>query len=463
MGRAEPLTLEEIRPTFARLLRGPLALAVSGGADSMALMHLLAEWVREPGTAERHGMGSPPLRVLTVDHALRASSAEEAAWVGREAGKLGLPHETLIWDEAKPGSGIQAAAREARYRLIGQALARERLARPDRPTRCIVTGHHANDQAETFLMRLARGSGLDGLSGMREEEPILLPAGPGQAPVASMLVRPLLHIPKARLVSTLQSRGLPWREDPSNQSSDFERVRVREAVDVLGRIGIDVAQVSLSTSRLGRARAASLTTVRDLLPQLTRLHDGVFAEIDARLFSNYAEDYQVRILAALLRAYGGESEPARLSQIEALVAQLNASLSNAGGPPGRRWASTLGGCQIERDGSGAVRLWRELGRPELPEIHLQPGAQEVWDGRFLVALAKEEAAPVLVRALGRDGLRAHLADVSLVEPAHASAPRGALKTLPSFWREQRLLAVPTLTSGGDAPTAFSALFVAQIT
>ena len=102
MSRAQPLTLDDIRPDFERLLVGPLALAVSGGADSMALMHLVAAWVAEPETAQRQGMGPVPLVVLTVDHRLRPGSAEEAAWVGSEAARLGLPHATLVWDEPSP-------------------------------------------------------------------------------------------------------------------------------------------------------------------------------------------------------------------------------------------------------------------------------------------------------------------------------------------------------------------------
>jgi tRNA(Ile)-lysidine synthase len=97
MGRAHPFTLDELRSDFERLLIGPLALAVSGGPDSMALMHLVAAWVAEPGTTDRQRMGRVPLIILTVDHQLRAQSAEEAVWVKGEAARLGLPHETLLW------------------------------------------------------------------------------------------------------------------------------------------------------------------------------------------------------------------------------------------------------------------------------------------------------------------------------------------------------------------------------
>ena len=173
---------------------------------------------------------APPI-VLTVDHGLRRESAEEAAWVGHEAARLGFEHATLVWAGPKPASGLQAAARAARYSLMSNFLDRE--ARDGRVPvkRSIVTAHHADDQAETFLMRLARGSGLDGLSGMRPTEVIAADDR------SYTILRPLLEVPKARLVATLEARGLTWREDPSNAVQDFERVRVREALELIERPG----------------------------------------------------------------------------------------------------------------------------------------------------------------------------------------------------------------------------------
>lgn len=258
MGRARPLTLDEIRSDFERLLIGPLALAVSGGADSMALMHLVATWAAEPGVAARQGMGQVPLIVLTVDHKLRPESAAEAAWVKDEAARRGLPHETLVWDGPKPSTAVQATARDARYRLIDDFLDRELQEGRVPAKRRIAVAHHEDDQAETVLMRLARGSGLDGLSGMREEEYVSTAddKGGGYA-----IVRPLLRTPKARLIAMLEAAGCLWKEDASNQAPQFERVRVRQALETLRDLGIAPAQIGRSAARLSRARRAVLAGV----------------------------------------------------------------------------------------------------------------------------------------------------------------------------------------------------------
>lgn len=445
MGRARPLTLDEIRSDFERLLIGPLALAVSGGADSMALMHLVATWAAEPGVAARQGMGQVPLIVLTVDHKLRPESAAEAAWVKDEAARRGLPHETLVWDGPKPSTAVQATARDARYRLIDDFLDRELQEGRVPAKRRIAVAHHEDDQAETVLMRLARGSGLDGLSGMREEEYVSTAddKGGGYA-----IVRPLLRTPKARLIAMLEAAGCLWKEDASNQAPQFERVRVRQALETLRDLGIAPAQIGRSAARLSRARRAVLAGVDAAAFRAVKLHRGLFAEIDAGRLAEVPDEYAVRILAGLLRAFGGEAPPARLSQIENLASRLMTPNN----------AETLGGCRIERDGA-AVHIWREWGRDGLPTLELQPGAEKVWDGRFRVALDAGEAAPVDVRALGAENIRQFGELGHLAELQDRRAPADAIRSLPSFWRGGRLVAVPYFSAAADESGRFSAQFV----
>ena len=185
-----------------------LALAVSGGSDSVALMVLAARWVQSQADA-------PNVTVLTVDHGLRPASAEEAAQVGRWARALGLDHAILGWRGAKPSSGLQAAAREARYALMSDWCLEHGAA-------AIVTAHTANDQAETVMMRLARGSGVDGLAGMMRETLAPWP-----------VLRPLLGVTRARLRAVLTAAGHDWIDDPSNDDTAFERIRMRQALDAL--------------------------------------------------------------------------------------------------------------------------------------------------------------------------------------------------------------------------------------
>lgn len=448
MGRAPPLTLDELRSDFERLLIGPLALAVSGGPDSMALLHLVATWVAEPGTAHRQRMGLVPLVVLTVDHRLRSESSEEAAWVKAEAAALGLRHETLTWDAPKPATALQVAAREARYGLIDGYLDRELQERHVPVKRHIVVGHHEDDQAETVLMRLARGSGLDGLSGMRDEEHVRSADGAS----SYTIVRPLLRTSKARLIATLQAAGRAWKEDPSNYASEFERVRVRQALETLRGLGIGSAEIGRSAWRLSRARRAVLAGAEAAASRLVKLHRGLLAEIDAAGLAEIPEEYAVRIFAGLLRAFGGEAPPARLSQIELLAVRMSER-------SGATHAETLGGCRIVRNGAGPVQIWREWGRDGLPALELQPGAQKVWDQRFRVALSADETEPVEVRALGADNLP-WLGDLDrLPELDGVRAPGTAICTLPSFWRAGRLVAVPSFSTAAGRPGRFSVQFL----
>src|SRR6476659_466529 len=228
---AMPISSGEARGAFAPLISFPrLALAVSGGADSMALLHLVAH-SRAEGALTRE------VTVLTVDHGLRASSREEAAMVGRMAASLGLSHALLTWtrDERQSG-GLQERARQGRYDLMAAYCQAH-----DIPA--LVTAHHLDDQAETFLMRLKRGSGLDGLAAIPEES-----VWSGIA-----VLRPLLEMPKARLAATLAAASLGWAEDPSNCDERFERARMRASHETLGKLGLTPEALARSARRLRRA------------------------------------------------------------------------------------------------------------------------------------------------------------------------------------------------------------------
>jgi len=180
-------TWQIFEKTMTRLgVGGPVAVGVSGGADSMALLHLLSAWNK---SAENW----LDLTALTVDHGLRAESASEAAAVSAWARDLGIEHVTLTWGGKKPSSNIEAAAREARYRLVGEWCFENHV-------QTFLTAHHFDDQAETFLMRLARGSGVAGLSSLAEERSL------GGAFGSVRLLRPLLHISKKDLTALLWRR-----------------------------------------------------------------------------------------------------------------------------------------------------------------------------------------------------------------------------------------------------------------
>ena len=415
---AKPLSDADIDALFRPLVRGvgsaTWLLAVSGGADSIAMMHLAAEWVR------RHPQAGVALAVATVDHGLRPESAAEAAAVGAAAVALGLAHETLAWSGDKPQTGVQAAARSARYALL-RACAGRQVRQPAH----ILTAHTADDQAETLLMRLARGSGVDGLAAMRPER--VLPGSQIRH------VRPLLDVPKVRLIATLRARGIGWSEDPSNANDKFERIRIRRLLPVLAQAGIDVNAIGLSTRRLDRASAALDDLAGHLWDRAVTAHQGAFMAIERRAFDASPPELRVRLLiravAAMGAAMGEPGVAPNLAQIEDVVVALNERILPA---------RTLNGAVVLAT-AATISVFREAGRRGLPVIDLAPGHNAAWDGRFAVDLAARASAPVVVRALSASEwsqLRRRFA----LHPAQM--PARAAWALPSFWRGPELISVP---------------------
>lgn len=297
---------------FAGLEAAPaLLLAVSGGPDSMALMWLAARWA----AALPH---APKLHVATVDHGLRRESAAEAGLVAAAARTLGLPHATLAWTGDKPRTRIQERARAARYALLA-AHARS-VGAPK-----ILTAHHADDQAETVLMRLTRGSGIGGLAGMRRETPL-------EPDVA--LVRPLLDVPKDALVALCAAAGLATVDDPSNRDPAYARARLRGRRAELAGLGLDPPALLRLARRAARADDA-------LEAEAARVAAALPSEGDALQLAG--SDLQPEILLRLLRRRIEAIAPGRLrlERLERLTEALAAAL--AGGRPHR---ATLGGARI---------------------------------------------------------------------------------------------------------------------
>lgn len=416
MTRSIPIADSEL----AELLRGLLGfkllvLAVSGGADSMALMHLVARWRRLAAP------NAPAVHVATVDHGLRAASRSEADAVAAAASVLALPHVILTWTGDKPAAGLQQAARAARYTLLAEYL--QGLGEPNA---AVVTAHTAEDQAETLLMRLARGSGLDGLAGMRSQRQLV----PGH-PYA--LCRPLLAVAKARLIATLRDAGMTWVEDPSNSRMEFERVRLRSAATSLAALGLSADKLALSARRLGRAREVVEDRAAAFERDVLDVNGGAFAALDRAQFAVGHEELRLRLLARVLDAFGGASPAPRMQEIEHLLSRLSQETA---------FAATLGGCVV-RAGSRALRVFREPGR--LSEVLSLPDASpRVWDGRFRVSVRGRDA-PIVVRSLGKDGYATLRANV------HHSLPQLAASTLPAFWIGDRLLAVPGLAGNEMGP------------
>ena len=398
---ASPLSDDEIEALFAPLAEAVgAALAVSGGADSVALMLAARRWV-----AGRSGFR---FIVLTVDHGLRPSSGEEAKRVASWAEGLGFAADILVWSGAKPSRDLQAAARTARYRLLADRARALGLGH-------VLTAHHQDDQAETVLLRLARGSGLQGLCGMRRRRPL----------DGLCLLRPFLSVPRARLLATCRAAGHPWIEDPSNADPRFARARLWALAGVLAREGLTPARLAATAGRLQRAQDAVDWIVGRTLADAAEIHDAGFVRLPLAAIRDVPEEAALRALARVLQAVGGRNHPPRLERLEALWRGLGQA------PRLRR---TLAGCLVSAE-QGVATVMREAGREPLPVLTLAPGTQAVWDGRFRVRLSPAVGGPLAVRALGAAGAALEVA---------AGIPGPARRTLVSLWRGDDLVAVPPL-------------------
>ncbi len=341
-----------------------VAVGVSGGADSMALCLLASRWARARGG---HAVA------LSVDHGLRTEAAAEARQVGTWLASRGIAHHILCWHGEKPSSGLQAAAREARYALMRHWCAANGFLH-------LLLGHHQDDQAETFLLRLARGSGVDGLAAM----------APSTALAELCLLRPLLGIPHARLVATLQAAGQSWIEDPSNTNDAYHRVRLRRMMPTLAKDGMDGRRLAATARRLARTRQALERVTGELMVRAITLDWRGFAWLRMAELEKAPEDILLRLLARLCRTVGGTVYPPRLERLERLAAEIRAGLA------GRR---TFAGCLLVPKKAGLL-VCREPARlgPSLP---VQAGAGVVWDGRFTLRLSG--AGHGRIDALGRPG------------------------------------------------------------
>ena len=317
---------------FAGLVRAPaIVLAVSGGPDSVALMWLAARWRR----ALAQG---PRLVAVTDDHGLRPEAAREARDVKRLARSLDLPHQTLRWSGPKPGAGVPAAARAARYRLLAQA------ARKYGATH-ILTAHTRDDQAETLLMRMLRGSGVAGLSAMARET----------ERDGIRLIRPLLDISKAQLIATLQKARIGFADDPTNRDPSFTRPRLRALMPLLAEEGGDARNLARLAARIARANAALEVLVDGAERYLAlKSEDNPDAGFDAALFAVMPDEIRLRLLKRAIDRAGHEG-PAELGKVEALLAAVDQALDGALGPRESKLKQTLAGAVISV-ASGRIRI-----------------------------------------------------------------------------------------------------------
>ncbi|AMN40332.1 tRNA lysidine(34) synthetase TilS [Rhodoplanes sp. Z2-YC6860] len=321
----KPITDAEVRALFAHLVDFPsLILAVSGGPDSTALMVLAARW------RQRLRRG-PKLVAVTVDHGLRPEAKREALAVKRLARSLRIEHKTLRWIGTKPKSGIQEAARAARYRLLGGVALKADKAP-------VLTAHTQDDQAETVLFRMMRGSGVAGLAAMRAGNPL-----PGHEDQKLALFRPLLGVSKSRLTATLRAAKISYADDPSNRDPRFARPRLRELMPQLAAEGLTSERLARLASRVSRVE---WTLYEVLNAALLKFAPGPWPAkgpitLNADEFSRLPEEIALRMLERIINWVGNEG-PAELGKLENLFEALAVAMVTHP----RRFRRTLAGAVV---------------------------------------------------------------------------------------------------------------------
>jgi len=371
---------------------GPLAIACSGGSDSLALLHLASAWARRAGRR---------LDVLTVDHGLRAESAAETRFVAEQARALGHEAVRLVWTGDKPATGLQEAARQARHRLLTASC-------EARGATALLLAHTLDDQAETVWMRLAAGGGWRGAGGMRAVSASpLWPEGRG-----IRLLRPLLDTRRGALRDWLGTQGLDWAEDPSNADSRYTRVRVRGKLAALEAAGFRPERLAALAGELAALREAEARAAGRLAGEAVEMRAWGGMILQPEPFRDAASGIRLALMeAAALAVSGAARLPGRAALVRLQEALLDGRRATAAGVMlapwrGRTWlvrdpGAVLG--RVDRAGTGAL------------------SADGVWDGRFAVTGLRPGFT---AGALGRsyDGLD----DRAILDPVPGFARSGLL-------------------------------------
>lgn len=405
-----PRLTQQIADAFLPHPPDALGVAVSGGGDSMALLHLM------------HGfcaLNNLHLRAVTVDHGLRPAAQDEAHAVARYCASLGVPHDTLEWRGWDGRGNLQAQARDARYGLMANWAKERGIA-------WVALGHTADDQAETVLMRLARRAGVDGLSAM-----------PHRALRAGVTwVRPLLGASRAELRRYLREQGIDWSEDPSNEDAAYERIRARQAMTVLADLGIEAVGLSMVAAQMGTARKALDWQTFLAAREMVTVEAGALVIEDRRL-RVLPEEIRRRLLVQAIRWISDAPYPPRRGAVATLMKAL-----------AQGQAATADGCHARRIG-GNIWIFREF--EAVRALTSLPGA--LWDTRWhiwcedireqgaLREAGQEAAEGMQVRALGPEGL------AQCPDWRATGCPRDVLLSTPAMWRGDTVVAAPLAGMG----------------
>jgi len=369
-----------------------IAIAVSGGADSMSLAILLNIWCKN------HNI---PFVALTIDHGLRIESRDEAKFVNSELKKRNIEHHTISNETPIPSSNLQENARRIRYQLLTNWCKNNDISH-------LATAHHLDDYVETFLMRLERGSGVDGLSSIADKAIIN----------DLFIIRPLLSFPKSEIIEYLNSQKQKWIEDPSNQKMDFKRNRIRKALgDDLGD-DLFIKRMASVANNMARARQAIETQTNHVINQFVKINQAGFCTIDCSIFSE-EDEIILRLLSSVLRFIGGKEKSPRF---EKLMTLFNTLKNN------NKYEVTLSGCEITKL-NNRINIFREVSDIQR-DIKFKNNNNINWDNRFLAKTNLFNKFNIYLGALGQTGFSQIKSEYK--RGKNTALPTKILYTFPAF-------------------------------
>ncbi|MDG1738036.1 MAG: tRNA lysidine(34) synthetase TilS [Paracoccaceae bacterium] len=377
---------------------GKLGLAVSGGGDSLALLHLAVDWASQQ---------SAKVFVYTVDHGLRPEAATEAAFVGDLCRQLGVTHKVLNWTGWDGAGNLPQEARRARYRLIAEAANEDGV-------KTIALGHTQDDQAETFLMALTRRSGVDGLAGMPR----------CKADHGVNWIRPLLDVSRSTLRSYLTEADQKWIEDPTNEDTAYERVRMRNAKDELGMLGLSADAMSAVAQNMQSVQSALREVTQSAKRDICTPISGA-VRLNRKLFLAQPEEIKRRLVVDCLRYVAPNAAAPRREALKPLLIDPDAK------------DASLSGCLVLFK-PDAIWIVREPNAVKALESEVEAH----WDGKWRVKGPLSEHN-LVIRALGEEGLKC------FPDWRDAGLPRPAMLASPSIWQGERLIAAPLVAQSAD--------------
>jgi tRNA(Ile)-lysidine synthase len=386
--------------------RANIAVALSGGVDSMVLLTLTDRWVRQIG-------GN--LTAITIDHKLRESSEAEAMQVKAICEKLGIKHIILKWNHGSITSNIQAKARSARYDLLTSYCHQNDILH-------LFTGHHLEDRVENFFIKLSRASGILGLI-----------EGSQNFVNNVRICKPILNFTKNECRSILEEKLIPHVEDPSNAKQDYFRNELRfklQGFFDLKSIDSKLFQTRIANSQNNLAFSARLTQKEAILAlcNCVTIYNAGFAIVKHKEFFEYEQDIKGYLLSYLLRIISGDDSDIRAEKITALIKSISSFKP-----------STLNKCIIDFTGKDII-IYKEKRYIEDREINLTNGL--IWDKRFCIQNACQN---LTITTLGLQGynLIKDKVDLELINDANKHA-RKILFTLPTIKRLEKIVSIPNI-------------------